>query len=1030
MARQVTVNLIGNARSLERAFSRAVTSSGTFGRVMSRGLVAASAAVTAAVGGSVKVAADFEKRMGTVAAVSGATAPQMAKLERAALRLGSTSTFSALEVADAQIELAKAGLTTQQILSGGLKSALTLATVGNLKLGEAATFTSNAMTMFGLSGKDSMLIATSFAQAANMTTADVRDFGAALVQSGNSAKSAGLSYVETITFLTALAKQGVQGSDAGTSLKTALIQLIKPTKQQADAAKKFGLSFLDANGQMKDAAAISTMLRERTRGLTKAQRTALFATLAGTDGVRTLLALYEVGPEALAQFENKLSDQGVLAKIMAKLNDNLAAKLDKLRNALISVGIVLGTALIPVLSDAATRVANFVTRAQEAGTIDRIAAAVRSFGAALAATVGFLIANADIIGDVVLGVAAFAAVLGPVVAATRAWAAATALVTAAMAVNPVFLAVAAIAALVAIIVVAYRRSETFRAGVNAVAAALRGAFTSAVRTATQLWSRFGDDLLSVARTALRVLSVVFAPMLNIIRGVFQTVTAAIRGDWSGVMRGLAMIATAGMRAVIGAIRAVVGGVLGAAVAVGRAIVNGIRDRGLSGLAQLAGQLIGKITSALASARSVAFAWAVGVGAMIVSGVVSGLGGLFGAIKSKAESSIRSALSSLSPFSPVEHGGRIHIGEPIVRGATKALESGKGKIQRALTNTVRDAVRDARGNLSSLTTDIGSTIGQAIDARTARRTGALDNSPEATRLREIQTQLEQEAAAREKARLERAVADAETDQDRADAQQALATWTLEQEARAIQASLDQRRAALEAEGEQDKARTESSLRELTDRLNRGLISYQDFTAQVNAITGPMGTLIGDTLGESIQRAFADALGAIRAQAEALTSDPRWGRVSGQPAVVSPAGIEQREWAERNAALRERVADARRKVKEAETSQQKAKAQEALDAAQRALARHQQLRPRRAAIGALVTSPTLMLAGEKGDELILPLRNRERARTLLEQARGLVGGRGAAGGNQITMNIYPSGAAADDPRALMAAVSWQLRTVGAS
>mgnify|MGYP000861036782 FL=1 len=1029
MGRQVTVTLIGNARSLERAFSRGVTSGGAFGRMMSRGLVAASAAFGAAVGGSVKVAADFEKRMGAVAAVSGAAAPQMAKLEKAALRLGATSTFSALQVADAQLALAKAGLSTQQIMGGGLKSALTLATIGGLKLGDAAEYTANAMTMFGLRGKDAQRIAAAFATAADVTTADVQDFGAALVQSGNSAKSAGLSYTETMIALTALAAQGVKGSDAGTSLKTSLIQLIKPTKLQADAAKKAGMAFLDATGRMKPMAEISRMLRDRTKDMTAAQRTALFATLAGTDGVRTLLALYQAGPKQLDRYGKKLNDTGAVNQKLAKLQDNLTSKLQILRNAVTTIGIVLGTALIPVLTNAAQRMADWLNRAQEAGTIDRIAEAVSRFGRALASTVGFLIDHAGTIGDLAAGVATFAAILGPVIVATKVWAAATALLNAAMLANPVVLVVAAIALLVAAFVVVYRRSETVRAAVNAIGNTLRGAFTTAVRTATQLWRRFGDDLIAVARAALRVLSVVFAPMLNIILGVFKAVTSAIRGDWSGVMSGLAMIATAGMRAVVGAIRAVVGLALSAAGAVGKAIVNGIRERGLSGLASLGAMLISRIGSALAATASAAFGWAVGVGAKIVAGVVSGLGGLYDAIKRKAQSAISSALRSLNPFSPVEHGGELYIGEPIVRGAAKALERGKSKIQRALTQTVRDAVRDARGNLSSLTGDLAATVGQAIDARTARRSGALDGSDEAVRLRAIQAQLDAESTARDKARLEQAITDAETDADRADAEQALATWLLEQEARALQDSLDQRRAAIEQQGELERNQTEASLRELTDRLNRGLISYQDFTNQVNGITGPMGTLIGDTLGESIQRGFADAFAAILAQAEALTSDPRWGKVSGTPSVLSPAGVEQREWEDRKRQLQERVTEAKRKLKDAETAKAKAKAQEALDAAQKAMTRHMQLKPRRAAIGALVTRPTLMMAGEKGDELILPLRNRERSRSLIEQARAMLGGPGGGPGTSIVMNIYPTGAAADDPRALMAAASWQLRSVTA-
>jgi TP901 family phage tail tape measure protein len=86
-----------------------------------------------------------------------------------------------------------------------MTSALTLAKAGNLQLADAASYTANAMQQFGLSGQQSAQVADALAQAANATTADVGDFGAALVQSGAAARSAGLSFNETMTALTALA---------------------------------------------------------------------------------------------------------------------------------------------------------------------------------------------------------------------------------------------------------------------------------------------------------------------------------------------------------------------------------------------------------------------------------------------------------------------------------------------------------------------------------------------------------------------------------------------------------------------------------------------------------------------------------------------------------------------------------------------------------------------------------------------------------------------------------------------------------
>ena len=309
--------------------------------------------IGAGLAASVVAALSFEKSMAQVRAVTDVTDKQFQQMKASALALSSSVQgygYSANDVAAAQTELGKAGLRVAQITGGGLTAALTLARAGNLQLGESAAYVANAMQQFGLRGADAQKVADAMATAANTTTADVGDFGAALVQTGAAARSAGYSYNQTMTALTALAASGVKGSDAGTSLKTSLLQLINPTNKQEEAAKNAGIAFRDQQGRMKDLASIAAMLRERTDGMTKANRTALFATLAGTDGVRTLLSLYNAGPAQIAKYSASLMKQGSAAKMAADMNDTTAARLERLKNQVLNLGIEVGTTLLPALS--------------------------------------------------------------------------------------------------------------------------------------------------------------------------------------------------------------------------------------------------------------------------------------------------------------------------------------------------------------------------------------------------------------------------------------------------------------------------------------------------------------------------------------------------------------------------------------------------------------------------------------------------------------------------------------------------------
>ena len=77
-----------------------------------------------AIGGAVTKSADFEARMSSIKAVTGSSADVMKQFHDAAIKAGADTAFSATEAADAIEELSKAGVSTKDILNGGLTGAL------------------------------------------------------------------------------------------------------------------------------------------------------------------------------------------------------------------------------------------------------------------------------------------------------------------------------------------------------------------------------------------------------------------------------------------------------------------------------------------------------------------------------------------------------------------------------------------------------------------------------------------------------------------------------------------------------------------------------------------------------------------------------------------------------------------------------------------------------------------------------------------------------------------------------------------
>lgn len=338
-----------NLVKTDRAATATSASAAKAGRILKGGLAVGAVAAAYGLMKGVKAGATFEKQMDSLMSVSKANRREMKLLEKQALEFGETTVFSANDAAKAQTELAKGGLTVEQIYKGGLSSALHLAAAGEMELADAAIITANAMKLFKLRGKDAEEVADMMAIAANKTTAEVYDFGMALKQGGGVARLVGYDLNKTMTILEALAEAGVKNSDAGTSMKAAMIQLVTPSKKQKELTKELGIEWFNAHGSMKDAAGISSELQRATEGMTKAERGNVLATLAGTDGIRTLNALYEAGPDALRKLSKANEENGYAAQVTAEKTDNLAGDWERLVNMAEVVGIKIEQFLNPIL---------------------------------------------------------------------------------------------------------------------------------------------------------------------------------------------------------------------------------------------------------------------------------------------------------------------------------------------------------------------------------------------------------------------------------------------------------------------------------------------------------------------------------------------------------------------------------------------------------------------------------------------------------------------------------------------------------
>lgn len=338
--RNITVRLRADASNFNASIKAAganaqqlaegMEQSGRKTSLLTTGLAAAGMAAGALGVAAIKTASDFDASMSGVQSVTRASAAEMDLLRQAAIDAGADTIYSASEAAAGITELGKAGLSTSDILSGGLSGALDLAATEGMDVGEAAELMASTLSQFNLSGQRAADVADALAAGAGNAQGSARDLGMALSQTGGIANSFGLSMEETTGFLSAMAREGYIGSDAGTSLKTALIQLNNPTDKAQKLLDQLGITVNDASGHFVGLENLAGQLQTKMSGLSEAERNAAYATIFGNDAFRVGTVLYKEGADGIAEWTKNVSQSGYAAEMAAARTDNLQGDLGKL----------------------------------------------------------------------------------------------------------------------------------------------------------------------------------------------------------------------------------------------------------------------------------------------------------------------------------------------------------------------------------------------------------------------------------------------------------------------------------------------------------------------------------------------------------------------------------------------------------------------------------------------------------------------------------------------------------------------------
>lgn len=262
---------------------------------------------------------DFDQAVADLAAISGQSKEQIKGLNDQAKQLGATTQFSATQITQMQIELAKLGFTNEQI-EGSTKAVSNFAAATGADIPAAAQVAGAALRGFGLDVSEMDRVVSVLGVATTKSALSFEHYQTSLSKVAPVAASFGFSIEDTTALLGQLANAGFDASTAATATKNILLNL---ADSSGDLAKELGRPIESADD-------LALGLQElQSRGID-------LATALDLTDKRSVAAFntFLKGSDDLIEFRDSITDVNDELDAMAKKRlDSVQGKLTLLSSA-------------------------------------------------------------------------------------------------------------------------------------------------------------------------------------------------------------------------------------------------------------------------------------------------------------------------------------------------------------------------------------------------------------------------------------------------------------------------------------------------------------------------------------------------------------------------------------------------------------------------------------------------------------------------------------------------------------------------
>lgn len=325
---------------------------------------------------------DFARGLNVLQAQLQLTDKQMEAVQKQSIQLGNDISLpgvSALDAANAINLLAKQfanlGPAALGAAQDAAKGTLQLARAVGAPAEEAAQTVGAAVNVFGEDARNATRVAdqltAALSQAAGTSFSDFSlafTQGAAVVNSFiGPADGATNAITEFSAAIAVLARGGLVGSDAGTSIKQFFLQANRGTDETIGALKEIseragvtGTAFFTEEGQARSLVETVSILQKGLAGLSEEQRANTIQTLFGSDAARVANILIGQGAAELLKAEAATQRQGAAADLAAAQNKGLAGAIDAIKSQFETFAILIFQKVNPILGKIGLGIAGFI----------------------------------------------------------------------------------------------------------------------------------------------------------------------------------------------------------------------------------------------------------------------------------------------------------------------------------------------------------------------------------------------------------------------------------------------------------------------------------------------------------------------------------------------------------------------------------------------------------------------------------------------------------------------------------------------